>query len=32
MRHQLPGQERPFRLHAGMALSAISFVLVGCVV
>jgi amino acid transporter len=32
MRHQHPDEERPFRLHAGMVLSAISFVLVGCVV
>ncbi len=32
MRHQLPDEERLSRLHAGMALSAISFVLVGCVV
>ena len=32
LRHQLPDEGRPFRLRAGMTLSTISFVLVGCVV
>ncbi len=32
LRHQLPDERRPFKLRAGMTLSAISFVLVGCVV
>ena len=32
LRHQQPGLERPFKLQAGIAVSALSFVLVGCVV
>jgi hypothetical protein len=32
LRHQLPEHARPFRLKGGVALSAIGFVLVGCVV
>jgi amino acid transporter len=32
LRHQLPEHARPFRLKGGVALSAIGFMLVGCVV
>jgi amino acid transporter len=32
LRHQLPDQGRPFRLKAGVAVSAIAFMLVGCIV
>ena len=32
LRHQLPDRARPFRLQGGVALSAIAFMLVGCVV
>ena len=32
LRHQLPDRMRPFRLKGGVALSAVAFVLVGCVV
>jgi amino acid transporter len=32
LRHQQPARPRPFRLHAGMACSAVAFVLVGWVV
>jgi amino acid transporter len=32
MRHQLPKHRRPFRLKGGVAISAIAFMLVGCIV
>jgi len=32
LRHQIPQHRRPFRLKAGVAVSALSFVLVGCIV
>jgi amino acid transporter len=32
LRHQIPNQSRPFRLSRGIPFSAISFMLVGCVV
>jgi amino acid transporter len=32
LRHQLPDRARPFRLQAGVAISAIAFMLVGCIV
>ena len=32
MRHQLPEHRRPFRLKGGVAVSAIAFMLVGCIV
>jgi amino acid transporter len=32
LRHQLPDRPRPFRLQAGMTVSAIAFMLVGCIV
>ncbi len=32
LRHQLPDNKRPFRLKGGIAVSAIAFMLVGCVV
>ncbi len=32
LRHQLPDHKRPFRLKGGVALSAVAFMLVGCVV
>jgi amino acid transporter len=32
LRHQLPRHKRPFRLKGGVALAAVSFMLVGCIV
>ncbi len=32
LRHQLPDHARPFRLQGGVAVSAIAFMLVGCIV
>ncbi len=32
LRHQLPDRQRPFRLHGAVAVSAIAFMLVGCIV
>jgi len=32
LRHQLPERRRPFRLNGGVTLSAIAFMLVGCIV
>ncbi|MFN3623696.1 MAG: APC family permease [Hyphomicrobium sp.] len=32
MRHQLPAHKRPFRLKGGIAVSAIAFMMVGCIV
>ena len=32
LRHQLPDHKRPFRLKGGIAVSAIAFMMVGCVV
>jgi amino acid transporter len=32
LRHQLPARRRPFLLKGGMAIAAVSFVLVGCIV
>lgn len=32
MRHQLPAHKRPFRLKGGVAVSAVAFMMVGCVV
>ncbi|CAN1722451.1 Amino acid permease [Hyphomicrobium sp. 1Nfss2.1] len=32
LRHQLPNHPRPFRLRGGLTISAIAFMLVGCIV
>lgn len=32
MRHQLPAHKRPFRLKGGLAVSAVAFMMVGCIV